>query len=51
MTSIDSDLDRTLVIDRPMWEEGPPHALFGRLRKECPIHWSSSIPEFPLEEG
>ena len=51
MTSIDSDLDRTLVIDRPIWEEGPPHALFGRLRKECPVHWSSSIPEFPLEEG
>ena len=44
MTSIDSDLDHTLVIDRPIWEEGPPHALFGRLRKQCPVHWSSSIP-------
>jgi cholest-4-en-3-one 26-monooxygenase len=51
MTSIDSDLDRALVIDRPTWEHGPPHELFGRLRRECPVHWSSEIPEFPLETG
>ncbi|HEX3316475.1 MAG TPA: cytochrome P450, partial [Solirubrobacteraceae bacterium] len=51
MTSIDSDLEHTLVIDRETWTEGPPHALFRRLRKECPVHWSSEIPEFPLESG
>jgi cytochrome P450 len=51
MTSIDSDLDRALVIDRPTWAHGPPHELFGRLRRECPVHWSSQIPEFPLETG
>jgi cytochrome P450 len=39
------------VIDRPTWEHGPPHELFGRLRRECPVHWSSEIPEFPLETG
>jgi cytochrome P450 len=39
------------VIDRPIWEHGPPHELFGRLRRECPVHWSSEIPEFPLETG
>jgi cytochrome P450 len=51
MTSIDSDLDHALVIDRERWEHGPPHELFARLRKECPVHWSSEIPEFPLESG
>jgi cytochrome P450 len=51
MTSTDSDLDHTLVIERETWCEGPPHALFRRLRSECPVHWSREIPEFPLESG
>jgi cholest-4-en-3-one 26-monooxygenase len=51
MTSTDSDLDRKLVIERETWAEGPPHPLFRRLRHECPVHWSSEIPEFPLEAG
>jgi cytochrome P450 len=51
MTSTGSDLDHVLVIDRETWAEGPPHALFRRLRSECPVHWSSEIPEFPEESG
>jgi cytochrome P450 len=51
MTSIGSDLDQKLVIEREAWEEGPPHALFKRLRSECPVHWSAEIPEFPDEDG
>jgi cytochrome P450 len=51
MTSIGSDLERTLVIDRETWQHGPPHALFARLRRECPVHWSNEIPEFPEESG
>jgi cytochrome P450 len=51
MTSTGSDLDHVLVIDRETWAEGPPHALFRRLRDECPVHWSSEIPEFPEESG
>ena len=51
MTSTGSDLDHVLVIDREAWAEGPPHALFSRLRNECPVHWSSEIPEFPEESG
>jgi cytochrome P450 len=45
------DLKDALVIDRELWAEGPPHALFKRLRSECPVHWSSEIPEFPTEPG
>jgi cholest-4-en-3-one 26-monooxygenase len=51
MTSTDSDLEHALVIDPPLWENGPPHELFARLRRECPVHWSSEIPEFPRESG
>src|SRR5436190_808230 len=51
MTSTGSDLDHVLVIDREAWAEGPPHALFSRLRNECPVHWSNEIPEFPEESG
>jgi cytochrome P450 len=51
MTSTGSDLDHTLVIERELWADGPPHPLFRRLRNECPVHWSSEIPEFPEETG
>ena len=26
--------------DVSLWEQGPPHAVFERLRKEDPVHWS-----------
>jgi cholest-4-en-3-one 26-monooxygenase len=51
MTSTGSDLDQVLVGDPENWEDGPPHALFARLRSECPIHWTSRIPDFPNEAG
>jgi cytochrome P450 len=51
MTSVSSDLDSALVIERELWGDGPPHELFGRLRQECPVHWSEQIPEFPEEAG
>jgi cytochrome P450 len=51
MTSTSSDLAHTLVIESELWADGPPHALFRRLRHECPVHWSSEIPEFPEESG
>jgi cholest-4-en-3-one 26-monooxygenase len=51
MTSTGSDLEHALVIEREEWADGPPHALFRRLRNECPVHWSSEIPEFPDETG
>jgi cytochrome P450 len=45
------DLAEVLVVERERWREGPPHELFGRLRRECPVHWTREIPEFPIEQG
>ena len=56
MTSTRSDLDQAdvkdiLVTERELWEQGPPHEVFKRLRHECPIHWTSKLSEFPTEKG
>jgi cytochrome P450 len=51
MPSTDSDLDQVLVTDREHWLDGPPHELFGRLRAECPVHWTSRVSEYPDEDG
>ncbi|MCW3006865.1 MAG: Cytochrome [Solirubrobacterales bacterium] len=45
------ELQVTDVIDRAQWPDGPPHELFAELRSGCPVHWSSSIPEYPGEAG
>jgi cholest-4-en-3-one 26-monooxygenase len=47
----EDDLDAVLVTERELWEGGPPHRLFERLRHECPVHWTSSITDFPDEAG
>jgi cytochrome P450 len=39
------------ILDRELWEDGPPHALFKQLRRECPVHWTAEIKEFPEEKG
>ena len=51
MTSTRGDLDQLLVSDFELWRDGPPHELFRRLRSECPVHWTSSIPAYPEEPG
>ena len=51
MTSNGADLDQVLVTEREHWRDGPPHELFGRLRGECPIHWTSHATEYPEEAG
>lgn len=51
MSSTKGDLDHVLVGEREVWADGPPHELFGRLRSECPVHWTSEITEFPEEAG
>jgi len=45
------DLEHVLVGERPLWLEGPPHELFRRMRRECPVHWSPRISEYPNEPG
>jgi cytochrome P450 len=39
-TVIEHDLDQIDVGDLALWESGPPHELFTRLRHEAPVHWS-----------
>jgi len=43
-------LEQIDVTDSEHWEDGPPHEIFTRLRRECPVHWSE-INEYPDEEG
>jgi len=45
------ELEQVLVTERELWQDGPPHDLFTRLRAECPVHWTSRITEYPDEAG
>jgi cytochrome P450 len=52
--STDADampIEQVLVTERELWQEGPPHDLFRRLRSECPVHWTERITEYPDEDG
>src|SRR3954454_20271162 len=44
-------LEGVQVADAEHWSEGPPHALFAQMRRECPVHWSPGFSEFPEEDG
>jgi cholest-4-en-3-one 26-monooxygenase len=51
MSAADRNLDEVLVIDREEWPDGPPHELFKQMRGQCPVHWTSHVPEFPESAG
>ena len=51
MASVRSDLEHVLVGEREQWLQGPPHELFGRLRRECPVHFTERFTEYPNEPG
>jgi cholest-4-en-3-one 26-monooxygenase len=44
-------IEEVLVTERPLWQDGPPHELFKRMRSECPVHWTPRITEYPDEDG
>jgi len=44
-------LEDVVLIEDGLWAEGPPYQLLGRLRSECPVHWSKDMPPFPEEDG
>jgi cholest-4-en-3-one 26-monooxygenase len=44
-------LEGLLVTEREVWQDGPPHELFKRMRQECPVHWTERITEYPEEAG
>jgi cholest-4-en-3-one 26-monooxygenase len=51
MAAVGSDLESVQVGDSELWQDGPPHEVFKRMRGECPIHWSAGISQFPEEAG
>jgi cholest-4-en-3-one 26-monooxygenase len=52
MASTDTTrIEDVLVTERELWQDGPPHELFKRMRGECPVHWTSKITEYPDEDG
>jgi cytochrome P450 len=44
------ELDRIDLGNLDLWDDGPPHDLFTRLRREAPLHWSP-LDEYPSEAG
>src|SRR4051812_32634828 len=51
MSAETKPIEDVLVTEREDWVDGPPHAIFKRLRNECPVHWSEKISESPGEAG
>jgi cytochrome P450 len=51
MTATDTNLEDQLLLERELWADGPPHAVFKQLRQGCPVHWTREISEFPQEGG
>jgi cytochrome P450 len=51
VTPTGGDLDDVLVSELELWRDGPPHALFGRLRSECPVHWTAGVSDYPGDPG
>jgi cytochrome P450 len=46
----EQDLTQVDLGDLALWADGPPHALFTRLRREAPVHWSP-LADYPEEAG
>ena len=47
----EEELEEVLVMERPLWLEGPPHDLFKELRHGCPVHYTEKVTEYPEELG
>jgi cytochrome P450 len=51
MSTTNRKLEDVLLGERELWLDGPPHELVAELRQGCPVHWTSSISEYPMEDG
>ena len=50
MTS--NELPANLTIADPeLWQDGPPHEVFAKVRSQCPVHWSPGIVGKPDDNG
>ena len=45
------ELEDVLVMERPLWLDGPPNELFKELRHGCPVHYTPKVTEYPEEKG
>jgi cytochrome P450 len=45
------DIEEALLLEREHWVDGPPLELFKRMRRECPVHWTSQVTELPAAKG
>ncbi len=45
------ELEQLLVMERPLWLDGPPNELFSELRHACPVHYTPQVTEYPQEQG
>jgi len=50
-TDASTPIEQRLAFEPEEWADGPPEALFKRMRAECPVHWSDRMVEFPAEAG
>jgi cholest-4-en-3-one 26-monooxygenase len=44
-------IEDELVLEYEHWADGPPHELFKRMRRECPVHWTAGVTELPQAAG
>ncbi|HEV2982395.1 MAG TPA: cytochrome P450 [Solirubrobacteraceae bacterium] len=51
MATVGRDISSVELTERELWQNGPPHEAFKRMRSECPIHWTNGFSEYPSEPG
>jgi cytochrome P450 len=51
VATVGRDIDSVEVGDSRLWQDGPPYDVFKAMRKQCPLHWTERIEEFPEEAG
>jgi cytochrome P450 len=51
MATVGRDIKSVELTERELWQKGPPHEVFARMRAECPIHWTNRFSEYPGEPG
>jgi cytochrome P450 len=51
MATVGRDISSVELTERELWQNGPPHEVFKRMRSECPIHWTNAFSEYPGEPG
>ncbi len=52
MATVERDIRSIQLTEDELWEEGPPHEVFKRMRAECPVHRTDQFfSELPDEPG